>query len=118
MYRTMGWQSYLIFFETPDEKERIISAIKEHNNEQDGANWELVGETLIMIQERKVLSKPHFVKTKGRSVILFGNGGGRSCTFKYFEDKGFEIIPYSHDWDEKLNPHEEGITISGDGMTW
>jgi len=117
VYRTMGWQSYLIFFETPDEKERIITAIKEHNNEQ-GANRELVGETLIMIQERKVLSKPSFVKTKGRSVILFGNGGGRSSTFKYFEDKGFEIIPYSHEWEKELDPHEEGITISDDGMTW
>ena len=113
----MGWQSYIIFFDSKETKDAIISAIKAHNNE---TNWDIVGETIVMVVERKIKSnkKPKFVVTPGMSTIMFGNGGGRSYTFKYFEDLGFEIFAYDRSWDKWYESHDTSVVLSTDGETW
>ena len=82
----MGWQSYFILFTTDEEKEMILQTIRDHNTTK---NHDIVGEELVSICESQ-LKRKRKRKSLNR-VILFGNGGGRGLTFKYFEDHGFNF---------------------------
>lgn len=88
----MGWQSYYIIFKTDDERQAILQAIRSHNTE---TNFDIVGEEIIGVMERRVRDTDKF-------VMLFGNGGGRSSTFEYFSNRRFHIQPYSKVLDNSL----------------
>jgi len=83
----MGWQSYFILYTNEDEKQKILQAIEDHNSEE---NFDIVGEELINVCETELKKK----RNKLNKVILFGNGGGRSNTFDYFTNKGFNIMGF------------------------
>ena len=91
----MGWQSYYIEFDTEIQEKEILDTIRSHNNE---TNWHIVGEQLILVR-RGVFKRR---TTRGKYLILFGNGGGREQTFEYFDNKGFAIQPFSRNIDGRI----------------
>jgi hypothetical protein len=74
-------------FETDEQKAKIIAAIKAHNSEEDE---DKVGEEICMVMYRNMRRKTN----AGNKCMMFGNGGGRSSTFEYFTNLGFNIEPY------------------------
>ena len=97
----MGWQSYVIPFDTESERKRILDACHEHNT-VPRERWDEVGEKLIMVQEKNVL-RPYANKSFGptsQKVILCGNGGGRSSTYYWFGNRKILVSPHrkSMEW--------------------
>ena len=74
----MGWQSYWIPFETRPDLEQIFKVVEEHNTTTD---YESVGEELCMFTYAKLVGN-----RKYPYALLFGNGGGRYSTFRFFND--------------------------------
>lgn len=95
----MGWQSYVAYFDTTEKYNRIIELIKSHNN-YDGELEDLVGEELMGIVKCKII-KPnnHYGHTK---CILFGHGGGRDYTFKYFKDRGVPLKGFIEQFEKDI----------------
>jgi len=87
----MGWQSYAIGYETNEEFNNIMKTILEHNNER---NQDIIGEELIGVVKASFKPYKQTWNITNNKVVLFGNGGGRSYTFDYFQNKGFKIRPY------------------------
>jgi hypothetical protein len=80
----MGWQSYVIGFNTPEQREKILVKCRLHN---ETLGDEPRGEELICFGEADF--KPGKQYKRGclsgcEKVILFGNGGGRHGTFMFF----------------------------------
>jgi hypothetical protein len=96
----MGNQSYWVAYDDDEAEQRILAAIKAHNEEPD---FDLVGETLrnVVIAEFK---KPYRrTWLKGTRVILFNNGGGRSYTFAYMLRNGIDVQPFTEALKKHLN---------------
>tara|TARA_R110002051_G_scaffold307418_1_gene378452 strand:+ start:673 stop:1020 length:348 start_codon:yes stop_codon:yes gene_type:complete len=79
----MGWQSYVIGFNTPEQREKILDICRLHNETLD----EVEAEELICFCEADF--KPGKQYKRGclagcEKVILCGNGGGRCGTFEFF----------------------------------
>jgi hypothetical protein len=91
----MGWQSYYYIFDTEEEKQKVLDLIEAHNAE---TNWDIVGEPLdgVCVRELKRCTP------RGKKVLLFGHGGGRWSTFKYFEDRGVSLGGYTCAFGERL----------------
>ena len=94
----MGRQSYILYYNTQEEKDNIISAIKTHNKpttyEDDG--FDEVGEELTNICWCKM--KRPYKRGNGMNMdyaILCCNGGGRNDTYSYFLNKSIRISWYN-----------------------
>ncbi len=81
----MGWQSYIAYFHTSEQYDKIIETIKEHNSSEDYDN---IGEELIQVVKCNVISRNHLPNNK---CLIFGNGGGRSSTFEFFRRRGIYL---------------------------
>ena len=93
----MGHQSYVIPYDTEEQLQAILDIIKKHNsapwfNEfvrlHDKAEYtQLVsGEDLTCVMTATL--KPYKTTRNGPTlskVVLCGNGGGRNCTFHFFD---------------------------------
>ncbi len=94
----MGWQSYVISYETAEQLETLLDLCKLHNSSPCDTNiffrfhtdrpYEQikVGEDIVGVCTT-TLKKPYKRPRDGPSMekaILFGNGGGRHCTFGFF----------------------------------
>jgi len=107
IYLEMGWQSYVIGYNTEEEKYKILEVIRRHNsiecNEptsvyKDGniTRYEYeVGEELIDVQSSK-FTKPckQGYLDAYKYAILCGNGGGRGDTFRFFEKNNLVCEPF------------------------
>ena len=108
---TMGWQSYVlimkdIYARDQQEVNRILAVCMMHNACED---WDKVGETLTQVG---------MVTTKGnRQYIVCGNGGGRSLTFKWFDDHNVQVVPYEGEWIEKIQGDVRYFDLK-DPKTW
>ena len=127
----MGWQSYVIGFNTQQEKEEILALCRLHNagppptvrsdmtaEEQHRLHEEAEdehGEDLIHFGEAEF--KPGKQYKKGplsgcSKVILCGNGGGRFATFNWFQFSAKKkritrYLPFdgwSQDMEKRLTP--------------
>lgn len=99
----MGHQSYVLPYKNEQEKKRILQVIKEHN-EFDDTDWEnpKVGEGLYGIVDAPMQDGPWTGDTYGYPFtwlgsILCGHGGGRTSTFKWFQDHEVLAFPYGHE---------------------
>ena len=96
----MGWQSYVIPYETDAQKETILDVIKKHNS--TGFSGEFVrygptdeyvqlegGEELGGVQLGKFKANKAFKNPRNGpalpNVILCGHGGGRGVTFHFLD---------------------------------
>jgi len=83
----MGHQSYILYFNTEEEKKKIIDTLNKHNElNKDPIAWKNfeIGEVIECCCVVKI-NKPY---KRGRGAnynyaILCSNGGGRSSTFSY-----------------------------------
>jgi len=91
----MGWQSYYVIIDSDAERDRVLEAIRAHNTE---TNFDLVGEEVVMPEVRELRRRTK----QGRQVILFGNGGGRFSTFKYFDNLGILLMPFDCKFESRL----------------
>lgn len=109
----MGHQSYVIGFNTEDEKKQIINAIKEHNKMATSSDqWESVGEELYGVQEVAFEQPYQRGLLKGyNNAILCGNGGGRTFTYSFFDNKGFAVDGYTLTIDKRLSSDRLNINI-------
>ena len=73
----MGHQSYVVIYESEEQKEAIVAAVNAHNAE---TNWDIRGETLTHICDARYYEGD--IK-----IIMFGNGGGRSATFRFLDNQ-------------------------------
>jgi hypothetical protein len=81
--KKMGWQSYVVGYNTEEEKENILKICRLHNKSDD---WENIGEELINFVDIDFKSDKIYKigpLSKQSKAILFGNGGGRHSTFKF-----------------------------------
>ena len=83
----MGHQSYILYFNTEEEKKQIIDVLNKHNelNKDDDA-WEIF--EIGMVIECCCIVNINQPYKRGRGAnynyaILCSNGGGRSSTFSY-----------------------------------
>lgn len=93
----MGWQSYICFYSNENEKTKILDVIRKHNDPKTDFN--IVGEDLFMITD--AVLTPNNEKEdqqETRRAILCGNGGGRSITFRFFQDNNIRCVPYDNTW--------------------
>ena len=83
----MGHQSYILYFNTQEEKKKIIDILNKHNDlNKDKIAWSNyeIGEVVICCYVIKI-NKP-YKRGNGKNynyAILCSNGGGRSSTFSY-----------------------------------
>lgn len=120
----MGWRSYILPFHSTEEYNKIIAAIKEHNehNEckecigadairfrkeaypdeeklpEDYSDSE-AGEELIELAKvpYKNLKIPGSIKEPSKKeAIMCANQGGSCYTLKFFERRNIKIYPYSY----------------------
>ena len=87
----MGWQSFIIGYETDEELNNIMKTICAHNNK---SNDSIVGEELIPVMTASFRPYKQKRNITNTNVVLFGNSGGRGSTVEYFENKGFKIRLY------------------------
>ncbi len=108
----MGWQSYVIGYNTLAERKRIIEVCQDHNigsfssfDERDEYGYKF-GEKLIMFCEAhfKVGKEYKRGRLRGYSkVIMCGNGGGRTSTFRYLtRNLGFQVEGFSDSLERRL----------------
>ena len=95
----MGWQSWIIGYNTQAEREHILKTCKEHNaiaTRECHDDDEPVGEELFDICET-CFTKPYKATLlKGMSkAILFGHGGGRCPTRIFFVRRNLTITEYT-----------------------
>lgn len=98
----MGWQSYIVCYDTEEQKDTILGILKKHNStpfSNEFVRWSPnepfkrmeTGEHLIQVATapvKKPFSKNGSGFLKGptlRNVVLFGNGGGRWSTFEFLK---------------------------------
>lgn len=96
----MGWQSYVMFYNTEEQKQQIINVINTHNE----LNNDEVGEELIMccwVEIQKMYKRG--VGKNMRYAILCGNGGGRHSTFSYFFNNRIKCVAFSEAFATRAN---------------
>jgi hypothetical protein len=103
----MGRSSWIIGFDSDEEKQQILDVCKEHNDIfhfPPEANHEEVGEELLHFTETtfKTVYKATPLKGKTRA-ILFLNQGGRNQTCRFFVNRGINILNYSTAIGKRLN---------------
>ena len=82
----MGWQSYMVFYKSVEERKHILYMIYKHNNEE---NFDIIGEPLHSLCSAIPIKR---LRDKGViGVILCGHGGGRHQTMRYF-DRAFKGV--------------------------
>ena len=125
---TMGWQSYVIPYETEEQLEKLLDLCKLHNNspaetnvfvryhargefQQISTGEELVNPCTASFKRpyKRPRNGPVFDK-----VLLVGNGGGRGCTFRFFTYHCRRLFP--HAWDASTNGGMRIDAYSYDGM--
>ena len=94
----MGWQSYVIPYETPEQLEMLLDLCRLHNTSppetnvfvryQEGGEFQQIstGEELVQPCTAS-LKRPYKRPRNGpvfEQVLLLGNGGGRGCAFGFF----------------------------------
>ena len=85
----MGWQSYIIGYNTPVERRRILDVITAHNAHTD---FDAVGEELYQICEADVIKVFPYGSLKNKiHVVLCGHGGGRGLTYEWFLKHGLDV---------------------------
>jgi hypothetical protein len=110
----MGWQSYVLimkdmFARDQQEVNRILAVCMMHNAYQETDDEHKVGETLVQVG---------MVTTKdNRQYILCGNGGGRSLTFKWFDDHNVTAFPYDREIAKKIQGDVQNYDLNDD-KTW
>lgn len=97
----MGHQSYIAFFKTTKEYEKIINIIKEHNTSTDYDN---IGEELDCIVKCNIINP---VKCRGyKKCLIFSNGGGRTSTFRYFQMRNINLECYEEEFNDYIENGE------------
>ena len=127
----MGWQSYVLIGMMGDDQKirpgnledltQMMEICRAHNNymEEEGENK--VGETLTKFCTTKMRTKfqPETHPLAYRKFLVCGNGGGRSLTFKWFEDHGVIARPYGQaSWDKKMMDGPTHVLDINDEKTW
>lgn len=133
----MGWQSYVLYYNTEEQKQKIIDTIKSHNEykcqcdkppifnceicgEYNECNcdcydcdcYDDIGEELEMVSWIK-MKKP-YKRGIGKNceyAILCGNGGGRHSTFNYFYKNGIRAEEYTSAFLNRINKKEQGEVV-------
>jgi len=90
----MGWQSYILGYNTDQEKEEIIKIIYDHNHNK---NYDEIGEELYSIMTAEFKNKEEY-----KYCILCGHGGGRWSTFEWFDRYDLNVLPYDSSWKDNL----------------
>ena len=94
----MGWQSYVIPYETPEQLEMLLDLCRLHNSSppetnvfvryHEGGEFEQISTGEELVQPcTAALKKPYKRPLNGPvfdKALLVGNGGGRGCTFSFF----------------------------------
>jgi hypothetical protein len=114
----MGWQSWIIGYNTQVEREHILKTSGEHNaiaTREEQAYDESVGEELVQISET-CFTKPYKATVlKGMSkAILFGHGGGRCPTRIFFVSRNLTITAYTSAIGKRI---EAPLIINDDEQT-
>ena len=107
----MGWQSYVIPYETPEQLEMLLDLCRLHNSSppetnvfvryHEGAQFEQIqtGEELVHPMTA-TLKKPYKRARDGPTLdkaLLVGNGGVRGCTFAFFTYRCRRLFPRGRD---------------------
>ena len=102
----MGWQSYVLFYNSDAEKKDILDVIQKHNICE---NMDEVGEEIIGIVDVKIVKpiKINRCNVKYRYAILCGNGGGRSSTFEWLYKNGIYFERYTDKWETHFEENVE-----------
>ena len=106
----MGWQSWIVGYNTDEEYDNIISILQLHNrfavtpepeNPETTPEWEEVGEELERVVKTSFRKNYKIGALKNKQkAILFGNGGGRGYTHDFLERKGLSIVEYRKGYDK------------------
>ena len=95
----MGWQSWIIGYNTQAEKKHILNTCREHNaiaTREEQAGDENVGEELVYISETGFTKPYKKTMLAGMSkAITFGHGGGRCPTRIFFANWHLTITEYT-----------------------
>ena len=85
----MGFQQYIIFFNTDEEYENILKVIEKHNTDDD---YENIGEDLDLDCIVDVI-KPYKVGLAKDCIkgLICHNGGGRHITRRYLFMNGLRV---------------------------
>ncbi len=95
----MGWQSYILRYNTDQEKQEIIKIIYDHNHHK---NYEEIGEELYGLMTAEFKDPEEY-----KFCILCGHGGGRWSTFEWFDRYSLDALSYSQYYDNNLINKEE-----------
>ena len=106
--KIMGHQSYVLGFNTDEEKFHILHLIYQHNNNTTDA----VGEPLVGVAETDIVKPYKSGVLKGYTkALVCGHGGGRNLTRQYFEENHpqIPIIYYTESVKKRLNEETKCI---------
>lgn len=122
----MGWRSYILPFHSTEEYDKIIEAIKEHNECKEYIGVEAIkfrkeaypgdeklpenykdceaGEVLVCLEKVTY-------KNSKKQAIVCANQGGAGYTLNFFERRKIKIFPYSYFEDLVNKEKKEKIVL-------
>jgi hypothetical protein len=120
----MGHQSYILPYNTEEEKKHILEVIRQHNQFEDPEDADEyydppVGEELTQICNVRLLEKkrPKYLMLYTHA-ILCGNGGGRSYTFDWFYDHDVKAFPFDISMPKFISAESTWEIINNDGKVY
>ena len=115
----MGHQSYVVIYESEEQKEAIVAAVNAHNAE---TNSDIRGETLTHICDARYYEgqKVGTYYEGDVKIVMFSNGGGRNATFMYLDDllekDGLETVSFEFWYSAHGQPDEVPSFIDVTGV--
>lgn len=120
----MGHQSYILPYNTEEEKKHILEVIRQHNQFEDpedaDENYDPpVGEELTQICNVRMLRKkrPKYLMLYTHA-ILCGNGGGRMHTFDWFYDHDVNAFAFDSSMPKFISAESTWEIIHQDGKVY
>ena len=114
----MGWQSYILGYNTEAEKEHILKVCKAHNDAFGLLGYEIAGraadardphwdagEDLVGFVDVEI-TKPYkrgFLANKTRAIVC-GNGGGRWSTIRWFNRHRLAVAWFETAFEKRCGP--------------
>ena len=101
----MGHQSYILYYNTEAEREKIVAVLNKHNElnkDEDAWNNDEIGEVIGMCCCVQI-NKP-YKRGSGANynyAILCSNGGGRWGTFKFLRKNGIPTEGFNNGFERR-----------------